>query len=74
MTGQQPNRPASPPTAGLRLDVANQAGDLWCGVCKAYTAYSADVVALRESGVAVVGAVTGCVICDDPDDPETRRG
>lgn len=61
-------------TATLRLDVGNVHGDLWCGVCKAYTAFTADVVALGADGVKVVGTVTGCMICDDPDDPETRRG
>jgi hypothetical protein len=61
-------------TATLSLDVANVQGDLWCAVCKAYTAFTADVLAIGADGVTVVGTVTGCIICDDPDDPEVRRG
>jgi hypothetical protein len=66
--------PRSPQTAFPRLDVGNATGDQWCGVCKAYTGFTVDLVAIGAEGVTVVGTVTGCIICDDPDDPEARRG
>jgi len=66
MTGRQ--------TEALRLDVGNVRGDQWCGVCKAYTGFTASLVAMGVEGVTVVGTVTGCIICDDPDDPEAHRG
>lgn len=63
-----------PDTYVAVLDVANVRGDQWCPDCKASTGFLADLVALYEGGVAVVGTVAGCVICSDPDDPEAHRG
>lgn len=73
MTGDQ--QPTTPPRAAVAyLDIANLAGDLWCEACKALTGFSADVVALHPGGMTVVGTVTGCVICVEPDGLEARRG
>jgi hypothetical protein len=76
MTGEQ--APGTPPheprTALARLDIGNLTGDQWCADCKALTGFTADVVALHDGGVTVVGTVAGCVICMDEDGPEVRHG
>jgi len=76
MTGEQ--APGTPPheprTALARLDVGNVRGDLWCSYCKALSGFTADVVALHDGGVTVVGTMTGCVICMDDENREARRG
>lgn len=68
MSGQHP------PTAVAALDVANLREDQWCRTCKAYTGFTADVVTIHERGVTIVATIIGCVVCDDPDDPEAHRG
>jgi hypothetical protein len=75
MTGQpQPAPPPERPSAGLiRLEVGNLHHDEWCERCKALTGFTADVVAVHDDGVTVVGTVTGCVICFD-EIPGVPRG
>ncbi|MFB0617234.1 hypothetical protein [Streptomyces sp. AGS-58] len=68
------NAPHRPHTLVTPVDVANVRTEQWCGSCKAYSGFLLDVIALFPAAVTVIGTVTGCVICDDPDDPEVQRG
>ncbi|GGZ73254.1 hypothetical protein ACFOOM_00915 [Streptomyces echinoruber] len=62
-----------PRTAAPHPSVANVRTGQWCAACKAYSGFTTDVVSLYPAGVTVVGSVTGCVLCNDPDDPEVNR-
>ncbi|NGO66797.1 hypothetical protein [Streptomyces boncukensis] len=45
----------------------------WCPACKAYTYVSCALLLLTEQGVATIGELGWCEICDDPDDPLPPR-
>jgi hypothetical protein len=70
-------RPARPDTElqdtrGLALHPGSlQTG--WCGVCKAWTHITADLLLLTPTGLTTVGTWAWCEICDDPDSPLPAR-
>ncbi|WP_019548621.1 hypothetical protein [Streptomyces sulphureus] len=45
----------------------------WCPTCKAYTYLTCGLLLLTEQGVATVGELCWCEICDDLDDPPPLR-
>ncbi|MFE0763699.1 hypothetical protein [Streptomyces smyrnaeus] len=77
-----PHQPATSPAQPAREprtvtgDLSLHAGALrpeWCTTCKAWTQLSTDLLLLSPGGVASVGSLTWCEVCDDPDSPLPAR-